>query len=243
MSEQDEIKVTGLSTVIVPIHPKGYPFIAIAFAIAFGLFFVWPPLGWLMVIIGLWCVYFFRDPPRVTPVEAGDVQNLVIAPADGRVQMIELAKAPKELGLDGDKDYLRISIFLNVFDVHVNRAPVSGKLEALEYVAGKFLNASLDKASEENERCIYMIRRDDGKEIIFTQIAGLVARRIVYWVTPTQILKAGERFGLIRFGSRTDIYLPMGIEPKVVVGQSTLGGETVLADLSGEQVKIDGEIR
>jgi phosphatidylserine decarboxylase len=232
------VKVTALSTVLCPVHRAGWPFIAFGLVVAIGLFFVFQPAGWAFLAVTAWMVYFFRDPVRVTPVRDG----LVIAPADGRVQMIEHAAPPKELAL-GDAPRLRISIFLNVFDVHCSRVPADGTLDQVVYTKGKFVNAALDKASEENERTALLLRRADGREIIFSQIAGLVARRIICDAKPGQQVKAGERFGFIRFGSRMDVYLPEGAESLVSVGQRTLGGETVLADLDSTEGARAGAVR
>ena len=227
-----------LSAVLVPIHRAGWPFIAIFAAVTAGLFLLWQPLGWVGVILTLWCAYFFRDPARVTPTRPG----LVISPADGVVQMIVRTAPPPELEL-GDAPRTRISVFMNVFNVHVNRAPVDGVLVRTAYHHGKFLNASLDKASIHNERLSLLMKTDSGVEIPFVQIAGLVARRIVRLVPDGVNLKVGQRFGLIRFGSRVDVYLPDGVEPLVVIGQTTLAGETVLADLASTEPARAGEVR
>jgi len=210
---------------IVPITPEGYPFIG-AFALAsLVLFWIWTPLGWIGTLLTVWCILFFRDPPRTTPVRDG----LVIAPADGRVSQITTAPPPHELGL-GDKPMLRISIFMSVFDCHINRSPVTGRVEKILYQPGKFFNADLDKASADNERNSLIIAVPGGR-VAVVQIAGLVARRIVCFVREGQPIGAGERFGMIRFGSRLDVYLPDGTPPSVAVGQTAVGGETVLADL------------
>ena len=225
------------------VHPAGWPFIGIAAGLAVFLSF----FGGVALLIGLilfsWVVYFFRDPKRVTPVRAG----LVVAPADGRICMITDVVPEKSLGL-GDEPHTRISIFLNVFDVHVNRSPIDGKVAHISYRPGKFVNASLDKASVDNERNALAITMEGehpyaGQRLGVVQIAGLIARRILCTVNPDQPLKAGERFGLIRFGSRTDVYLPKGIEPLVIVGQRTVGGETVLADCLGQEKARTGEVR
>ena len=214
-----------LRQVLAPIHPDGWRFIGI-FAVATALlFWLAQPLGWLGVVLTLWCIYFFRDPWRVTPVRAG----LVVAPADGRVVSVAPAAPPAELGL-GETPMLRIGIFLNVFDVHINRMPMSGRVVKLAYHAGKFLNASLDKASTDNERMAIRIAGSEGADIAVVQIAGLVARRIVCTLGEGQEVVAGQRFGLIRFGSRTDVYLPAGWTPLAIVGQRVVGGETVIAD-------------
>ena len=215
---------------LVPIHPAGWPFIGIFFAVSVILGFLWTPLFWTGLIATAWCVYFFRDPPRRTPVRGG----LVIAPADGMVVWAGPAKPPVALEL-GDEERVRVSIFLNVFDVHVNRSPVDGTVVQLDYHKGRFINAARDKASEDNERQSVVIELDDQRRLAVIQIAGLVARRIVCQAQPGQRLRAGERFGLIRFGSRTDVYLPAGVAPLVAVGQRAVGGETVLADLTSDE--------
>jgi phosphatidylserine decarboxylase len=208
-----------------PINPEGYPFIG-AFALAsLILFLLWPPLGWIGTLLTLWCAYFFRDPPRVTPVS----DRLVVSPADGRISLVVNAVPPLELGL-GTMPLPRVSIFMSVFDCHVNRTPISGRIERIVYTAGKFLNADLDKASEDNERNGFVIAGAAG-QIGVVQIAGLIARRIVCWVKEGQEIVAGERIGMIRFGSRVDVYLPAGTAPLVSEGQTSLAGETVIADL------------
>jgi phosphatidylserine decarboxylase len=222
----------------VRIHREGWPFIAIFAAVTLLLFLLAEPLGWLGVVLTAWCTYFFRDPDRVTPVRAG----LVISPADGLVQMIGPHAPPLELGME-PIERTRISIFMNVFDVHVNRSPVDGTVAAVAYHPGKFLNASLDKASLDNERNSLRLTLADGRDLAVVQIAGLVARRIKCWVGVKQAVRAGERFGMIRFGSRVDVYLPPGSSAAVVVGQRAVGGETVLADLSAAEPPRIGEIR
>ncbi|MGH6665072.1 MAG: phosphatidylserine decarboxylase [Pseudolabrys sp.] len=209
----------------VPITPEGYPFIG-AFALAsLVLFWLWSPLGWLGTLMTLWCAYFFRDPPRVTPVREG----LVVAPADGRISQVTTVAPPHELGL-GDQPLPRISIFMSVFDCHVNRSPVTGRVDKIVYQPGKFFNADLDKASVDNERNSLVIAAA-GARVAVVQIAGLIARRIVCFVREGHQVAAGERFGMIRFGSRLDVYLPAGTPPLVAVGQTAFAGETVLADL------------
>ncbi|MFM2045685.1 MAG: hypothetical protein RLY86_4261 [Pseudomonadota bacterium] len=230
--------MSALKTVIVPVNRHGYPFIAIFAAASLGLFFVAQPLGWIGLVLTAWCVYFFRDPDRVTPARPG----LVVSPADGTVIMITRASPPPELGM-GDVKLTRVSVFLNVFDVHVNRAPVDGTIRDAEYHPGKFLNASLDKASDDNERMSIRLTTPEGRDVVCVQIAGLVARRIVWWVKPGDAVKAGSRYGLIRFGSRCDVYLPDGVAPLVAVGQKTIAGETVLADLTGTEPARLGEVR
>lgn len=214
---------------LTPIHKEGYPFIAIAAVAALVLGQLWSPLGWIGLIITLWVCYFFRDPERHTPIHPG----LVIAPADGRVSSIVAVPPPPELEL-GEAPLLRVSIFMNVFDCHVNRSPVDGTVERVVYTPGIFINADLDKASEDNERNGLVIVSGETR-IGVVQIAGLVARRIVSFVNEADTLRAGERFGLIRFGSRLDVYMPAHVQPLVGVGQRTVAGETVLADLFGEQ--------
>ena len=210
---------------LTPINPEGYPFIgAFAFA-SLILFLIWSPLGWLGTVATAWCAYFFRDPARVTPV----VDGLVVAPADGRVSRVVDAVPPAELGL-GTAPLPRVSIFMSVFDCHVNRAPVNGRIERIVYTAGKFLNADLDKASEDNERNALVIAGIAGR-VGVVQIAGLIARRIVCWVKDGQEIGAGERIGMIRFGSRVDVYLPAGTVPLVSEGQTSLAGETIIAEL------------
>jgi len=217
--------VNSIRSQLAPIHPQGYPFVG-GFALAsLILFFLWTPLGWIGTVATAWCAYFFRDPVRVTPLREG----LVVAPADGRVSRVVNAVPPKELGLS-DRPLPRISIFMSVFDCHVNRAPVSGRIERMVYRAGKFMSADLDKASEDNERNAFIITTARAR-IGVVQIAGLVARRIVPFVQEGQAVAAGDRIGMIRFGSRVDVYLPEGSRALVAEGQSAIAGETVLADL------------
>ena len=211
----------------VPIHPDGHKFVAIAAIVAVLGFLLSNVLGLLLFIIVAYVAYFFRDPERIVPQQAG----LIIAAADGRVSMIEEISPPEELGLGPDMR-LKVSIFLSVFDVHINRAPVSGEIIEKIYTPGLFLNADLDKASEDNERSSLIIETIDGKKIAVVAIAGLIARRIIDFVEKGQRIGVGERFGLIRFGSRVDVYLPQGTIPLVAVGQTAIGGETVIADLS-----------
>lgn len=236
---------SALSTVLVPIHRAGWPFIAIfalVAAILWALAVRWGLIGSILAsaatVIAGWCVYFFRDPPRVVPTREG----LIVSPADGLVQMIRPAVPPAELGM-GDAPMTCVSIFLNVFNVHVNRIPIGGMIDAVSYRPGKFLNAAMDKASVDNERMACSVTLADGRRVAFVQIAGLVARRIICTLKPQQVVKSGERYGLIRFGSRTDVYLPDGVQPLVIVGQQAIGGETVLADLSGTEPARAGEIR
>jgi len=213
--------------VLVPLHRDGWKFVLLFALISLGLFFLWAPLGWLGVVATAWCAYFFRDPPRVSPLGP----NWVLSPADGFVSAVEPAVPPAEIGL-GDSALTRISIFMNVFNVHVNRSPAEGEVAALAYRPGRFFNASLDKASELNERMGMRLATAAGADLGVVQIAGLVARRIRCDVKPGDRLGAGQRYGLIRFGSRLDVYLPAGVAPLVAVGQTMVAGETVLADLA-----------
>jgi phosphatidylserine decarboxylase len=213
-----------------PIHPQGYPFIG-AFALAsLILFWLWTPLGWLGTLATAWCAYFFRDPVRVTPMREG----LVIAPADGRVSRVVNVLPPVELGLS-KRPLPRISIFMSVFDCHVNRSPVAGRIERMVYRGGKFISADLDKASEDNERNAFIITSSRAR-IGVVQIAGLIARRIVAFVQEGQTVAAGDRIGMIRFGSRVDVYLPEGGHALVAEGQTAIAGETVLADLAAVDI-------
>ena len=217
--------LASIRSQLAPIHREGLPFIGIFALVSLVLFWIASPLGWLGPVATLWCVYFFRDPERVTPVRDG----IVVSPADGRVSRIANAVPPKELEL-GDKPVPRISVFMSVFDCHVNRSPVTGRIEKIVYHPGTFINADLDKASENNERNSLVIATSKGR-VGVVQIAGLVARRIVCTVRAGATVGAGERIGMIRFGSRLDVYLPDGVKPLVAEGQTAIAGETVLADL------------
>ncbi|MCV2875239.1 phosphatidylserine decarboxylase [Rhodobacteraceae bacterium XHP0102] len=221
------MSVSMLSTFVKPMHPEGRKFVAIAAAIALVLFVIWEPLGWIGVGVTVWVYYFFRDPERVTPTRAG----IMVSPADGVVSLLEPATPPAELGL-GDAPMTRISVFMSVFNCHVNRIPAAGRITAVAYHEGKFLNASLDKASTDNERNGIAVELPDGRRYGVVQIAGLVARRILCWGVFDEVMARGQRFGLIRFGSRLDIYLPQGAEPVVEIGQTMVAGETVIATLS-----------
>ena len=224
--------MTMLETFIKPMHREGYKFVGIFAAISLVLSWIWTPLGWLGLGLTGWCYYFFRDPKRAVPQGRG----LIVSPADGVVSLIERAVPPPELGA-GTEALLRVSVFMSVFNCHVNRAPIAGRLLKMAYRPGKFLNASLDKASEDNERNSLLLELADGRRLVVVQIAGLVARRIVPFVTEGQGLRTGERFGLIRFGSRLDVYLPEGVEPLVAVGQTMVAGETVLAELDRDLLR------
>lgn len=227
--------VSMISTFVKPMHREGWKFVGIFAAITLVLFLLWEPLGWAGLGLTVWCYYFFRDPVRVTPQRAG----LVVSPADGIVSLIDRAPPPPELGL-GPEMRTRVAVFMNVFNVHVNRVPVEGIISRIAYRPGKFLNASLDKASVDNERNALAIRLEDGRDIAVVQIAGLVARRILCEVPEGARMGTGERFGLIRFGSRVDVYLPDGVAPLVCLGQTMVAGETVLADLSGTETARAG---
>lgn len=218
------MSVSMLSTFVKPMHPEGRKFVAIATAITLVLFALWEPLGWIGTGLTVWVYYFFRDPERVTPDRAG----VMVSPADGVVSLLEPATPPAELGL-GDAPMTRISVFMSVFNCHVNRIPAAGRITAVAYHEGKFLNASLDKASSDNERNGIAVELSDGRKYGVVQIAGLVARRILCWSVVDEAMERGQRFGLIRFGSRLDIYLPEGAEPLVAIGQTMVAGETVIA--------------
>lgn len=231
--------IKWLWSMVPPLHPAGIPFVS-GFAIGTVLLTViWDELWIVGTLLTLWCAYFFRDPARVTPQD----ETLLISPADGMVSMIETVALPSEFDTDDTSLYTRVSIFLNVFDVHIQRIPINGTIKEVIYRPGKFLNASLDKASEENERSSVLLETAKGDKIAFVQIAGLIARRIINDLKKDQEVTAGSRYGLIRFGSRVDVYLPQSIKPLVCVGQRMIGGETVIATMSGEQVTRAGVIR
>ncbi len=228
MQPENTAMVTGVKWRWPSIHPEGRKYILISGAItAFLAFMAWETLAWPMAAITLWVAAFFRDPVRSVPRGEG----LIIAPADGMVTLIQTVLPPREMAGEaglGDAPMTRVSIFMSVFDVHINRAPVGGTIKQVVYISGKFLNADLDKASEDNERQHILVEDRDGIRIGFTQIAGLVARRIVPFVKPGDIVAAGQRVGLIRFGSRVDVYLPAGTAPRVALGQRCVAGETIL---------------
>ena len=216
----------AIDAVITPVHKEGFRFIAIFFVAAFALFFIAAPLGWIGLILSLWCIYFFRDPERVVP----DEEAILVSPADGVVTAVSEISPPMELDM-GTDPMVRISIFLSVFNVHVNRLPAAGEITGLAYVPGKYLNAADETAGEENERQLVRMKTDDGHDIAFAQVAGLIARRIICDLELGEHHERGERFGLIRFGSRTDIYLDANLKAKVKVGQTMIGGETIIAGL------------
>jgi phosphatidylserine decarboxylase len=227
----------SLRAMLVPIRSEGFPFVAAALFLALFLGWFWQPVLWVGLIIAGWCAYFFRDPKRYTPLDA----DLVVSPADGRVSKVSLGVAPKELGL-GEQTRRRVSIFMSVFDCHVNRAPVSGRIARIVYTPGKFFNAELDKASEANERNGFII--DTGRGPIgMVQIAGLIARRIVSFRAEGDDLKAGDRVGLIRFGSRVDLYLPVSATILVAEGQRAVAGETAIAHFEDKGVGSERRVR
>jgi phosphatidylserine decarboxylase len=238
--EKPELVTTNVKWRWPSVHPDGRKFVVIAAAVMLLFFWVldWDWLGWIAAGLTFWTAAFFRDPVRTTPVGEG----LIVAPADGLVTMITNVAPPAELVAEGliDPDpVVRVSIFMSVFDVHINRTPITGTISRMVYIKGKFLNADLDKASEENERQHILVLGDDGAKVAFTQIAGLVARRIVPFVKAGDRVVAGQRVGLIRFGSRVDVYLPAGTSSQVLLGQRTIAGETVLGR-SGVSELIEG---
>lgn len=229
-----------LKSILVSLDRDGWRFVLIFAFVTLIFYILSSVLGFLGVILTVWCFYFFRDPDRVTPTREG----LIISPADGRVVSVGAGNPPAELELDSQETWTKISIFLNVFDVHVNRVPIDGKLIKSVYHPGKFLNASFDKASDVNERHSYVIKHNPKISIPFVQVAGLIARRIRCDVKEGDKLKAGQRFGMIRFGSRMDVYLPKGISPLICEGQRMIGGETILADLNAKKGSpMEGDIR
>ena len=240
LEKSDSPVTTNVRYRIPAVHPEGRKFVVIAVAIMLVFWFVleWEWLAWIMAGISLWVAAFFRDPIRTTPRS----ESAIVAPADGLVTMIADVPPPPEMAGEeglGFEPVTRVSIFMSVFDVHINRAPIAGTITRVAYIAGKFLNADLDKASEDNERQHILVERADGVRVGFTQIAGLVARRIVPWVKPGDHVMAGQRVGLIRFGSRVDVYLPAGTSSKVLLGQRTIAGETIVAEI-GKSELIEG---
>jgi phosphatidylserine decarboxylase len=233
LDKPDSPLTTNVKWRFPAVHPEGRKFLVIAGTItALTWLFDWDFITWVMLAVTAWVAAFFRDPIRTTPSGA----NLVVAPADGLVTMIEQVPVPPELGgpegLDGQMT--RVSIFMSVFDVHINRSPIAGRVRRIAYIPGKFLNADLDKASEDTERQHFLVEGADGVKIAFTQIAGLVARRILSFVREGDSVEAGQRIGLIRFGSRVDVYLPAGTGPRILLGQRTIGGETIIAELGSD---------
>jgi phosphatidylserine decarboxylase len=232
--DKPDSQLTAVKWRFPSVHPEGRKYVLIAgFAMLLTYSLVSHFVGWLLVGATVWTAAFFRDPVRTTPLDP----KLIVAPADGLVTMITRTAAPPELAMDGglSGEFTRVSIFMSVFDVHINRSPIAGTIKRIAYVPGKFLNADLDKASEDNERQHFLVEREDGVAIGFTQIAGLVARRILAFVREGDTVGAGERIGLIRFGSRVDVYLPAGTGSQVLLGQRTIAGETVLGVLDVDQ--------
>ena len=229
------------NSVFVPIHPAGIPFIAIFAILTIFIGWLWTPLYFLGFILTVWCIYFFRNPNRVTPTLSGvNKNNLIIAPADGKIIEISDITPNDEIGLPSG-NWQRVCIFMNVFDVHVNRSPMLGKITFKNHIPGLFFNASLNKASTHNERLILGMDTENGKKIAFVQIAGLVARRIICDVDKGSFLKAGEVFGLIRFGSRVDIYFPKEVSILVLEGQKTIAGETIIGDFTKSHKSVKGQ--
>ena len=232
--QNPDSQLTAVKWRFPSVHEEGRKFVVIAAFITFLVYWILPngieEIAWLLAGVTIWVAAFFRDPIRTTPMDP----RLIVAPADGLVTMIKKGPPPPQLAGEGgltDPEYTRVSIFMSVFDVHINRTPIAGTVKRIEYVEGKFLNADLDKASDDNERQYFLMEREDGLKIGFTQIAGLVARRILATVKEGDALQAGDRVGLIRFGSRVDVYLPLGTGSKVLLGQRTIAGETILAEL------------
>jgi phosphatidylserine decarboxylase len=236
---ESPLPITTVKWRFPSVHPEGRKFVVIAAAITFAVYFLISHfVGWLLVGATTWTAAFFRDPIRTTP--RGD--KFIVAPADGLITMIAQVPPPPELrGADGmtDGEYTRVSIFMSVFDVHINRSPISGRIRRIAYVPGKFVNADLDKASEDNERQHFLVESAEGLRIGFTQIAGLVARRIMSFVKEGDAVESGQRIGLIRFGSRVDVYLPAGVAPRVLLGQRSVAGETILG-IVGLDIPVTG---
>ncbi len=224
-----------LRRVLAPLHPDGFKFVLAAAVATLLLFLLWAPAGWVAAVVTLWMAYFFRDPWRVTPLREG----LLVSPADGIVISVAPARPPPELDM-GEADFVRIGIFLNIFDVHVTRAPIAGRVVALRYAKGRFVNASREQASLNNERMAIRLAPPEGPEIAYVQVAGLVARRIVCDLREGQRVAAGQRMGIIRFGSRVDVYCPPPYVPMVAAGQRMIGGETILADRLAQEPPRQG---
>ncbi|GAA4016787.1 phosphatidylserine decarboxylase [Sphingomonas swuensis] len=229
--DNPDSQLTAVKWRFPSVHPEGRKYVVIAAFLTLLLFWVWDLLGWLMVGASIWVAAFFRDPVRTTPTDP----KLVVSPADGLVTMIARVPAPPELRAElGEGEFTRVSIFMSVFDVHINRTPIAGTVRRIAYIPGKFLNADLDKASEDNERQHFVVENDAGVKIGFTQIAGLVARRILSFVKEGDRVGTGERVGLIRFGSRVDVFLPAGTGSRLLLGQRAIAGETILAELGND---------
>ena len=226
--DKPDSQLTAVKWRFPSVHPEGRKFALISAFIALAVYsLVSPFIGWLLVLVTIWVATFFRDPIRTTPTEP----KLIVAPADGLVTMITRVPAPPELASELSGEFTRVSIFMSVFDVHINRSPIAGTIRKIAYIPGKFLNADLDKASEDNERQHFLVEREDGVRIAFTQIAGLVARRIMAFVAEGDRVAAGERIGLIRFGSRVDVFLPAGTGSQILLGQRAIAGETILGEI------------
>lgn len=223
-----------IGRLFVPVHRDGHKFLGVSFALAVVGFLIWPMIGWLLLIVTGCIAFFFRDPPRVTPLRDG----LVVSAADGEVVAVETTRPPAELAMEGG-ERVRISVYLSPFDVHVNRAPVAGRITRSVYVPGAFINASTDKASEENERRGLVIETAAGEEVAVLQIAGMIARRIVTFAGEGDTVGIGQRYGLIRFGSRVDVFLPPGKHAQVAVGQRAIAGETVLCDFHSQGGELE----
>jgi len=231
--EKPSMTTTTVKWRFPAVHPEGRKYVGISVGITLLLTIVSNVLFWPMVGLTIWVAAFFRDPVRTTPV--GD--DLIVAPADGLVTMIQRVAIPRELTAElGEAPLVRVSIFMSVFDVHINRTPIAGTIRQVVYISGKFLNADLDKASDENERQHFVVEGRDGRRIGFTQIAGLVARRIVGFAKPGDMVAVGQRVGLIRFGSRVDVYLPDDCAPQVTLGQRSIAGETVIGRVCGTPI-------
>jgi len=226
--EKPDSQLTAVKWRFPSVHPEGRKFVLIAAFVTLAIYsLISPFLGWLLVLVTIWIATFFRDPIRTTPSDP----NLIVAPADGLVTMVTRVPPPPELAGDLSGEFTRVSIFMSVFDVHINRSPIAGTIRKIAYIPGKFLNADLDKASEDNERQHFLVEREDGVKIAFTQIAGLVARRIMAFVAEGDRVAAGERIGLIRFGSRVDVFLPAGTGSQILLGQRAIAGETILGEI------------
>jgi len=226
--DKPDSQLTAVKWRFPSVHPEGRKFALISAFLALATYsLISPFLGWLLVLVTIWVATFFRDPIRTTPTDP----KLIVAPADGLVTMITRVPAPPELAGELSGEFTRVSIFMSVFDVHINRSPIAGTIRRIAYIPGKFLNADLDKASEDNERQHFLVEREDGVTIAFTQIAGLVARRIMAFVAEGDRVAAGERIGLIRFGSRVDVFLPAGTGSQILLGQRAIAGETILGEI------------